>query len=311
MNILLTGAAGQLGRELLPLLAGRGSVIALDRDAPPRPVPGWVSLDLMDGGALETLLNRTRPALIVNTAAYTAVDQAEENPETAFEINAKLPGRIARWAGRNGAVLVHYSTEYIFNGRAQKPYLESDDPDPQNVYGDSKLAGEKAIAATGCRHVTLRTSWVYSSHGRNFLLTMLNLARKGLSLKVVNDQLGCPTWAHNLAQATDMVIGKWLDQEQPELDGIYHYRDSQALNWYEFARAIFSRALEAGLLQESPDIVPVPTSGFQLPATRPKFSVLDVGKINAAFGVTPAEFEQSLTAVINEVGDRELPVNQD
>ncbi|MGD9265268.1 MAG: dTDP-4-dehydrorhamnose reductase [Lysobacterales bacterium] len=307
MNILLTGAAGQLGRELLPLLARQGNVVPLDRDAPPRPVTGWVSLDLMDGGALETLLNRTRPDLIVNTAAYTAVDQAESDPETACEINAALPGRLARWAQRNCAGLVHYSTDYIFNGEAVKPYIESDIPDPLSVYGDSKLAGERAIVAAGCRHVILRTSWVYSSHGKNFLLSMLNLARKGLSLKVVDDQRGCPTWARNLALATDAVVDKWLRTEQPGLDGTYHYRDSQALNWYEFARAIFSHALEAGLLPALPDIKPVPSSDFQQPATRPRFSVLDAGKINETFGIAPADFQKSLSAVIGEVSNLETP----
>ena len=306
MNILLTGAAGQLGRELLPMLARRGNVVPVDREAPAQALPGWVSMDLMDGGALETLLNRARPALIVNTAAYTAVDQAEDDPETACEINATLPGRLARWAGRNGTGLVHYSTEYIFNGQARKPYLESDTPDPLNVYGDSKLAGEKAVAAAGCRHVTLRTSWVYSSHGKNFLLTMLNLARKGLSLKVVDDQHGCPTWAHNLALATDAVIGKWMGREEPGLDGVYHYRDSQAVNWYEFAQAIFSRAVDAGLLKVMPDIAPVPSSGFQQKATRPQYSVLDIGKINGTFGIVPANFERSLGSVIGEIGRREL-----
>jgi dTDP-4-dehydrorhamnose reductase len=307
MNVLLTGAAGQLGRELMPLLARRGGVIPLDRSTPTQPAPGWVALDLMDGGALETLLNRTRPALIVNAAAYTAVDLAEDDPETACEINAALPGRLARWARRNGAGLVHYSTEYIFDGETDSPYIETDAPNPLNVYGDSKLAGEKAIMAADCRHVILRASWVYSSHGKNFLLTMLNLARRGLSLKVVDDQLGCPTWARNLALATDAVIGAWLEPAQQDLGGVYHYRDSQAMNWYEFARAIFSRALDAGLLREQPDIAPVPSSGFQQPAKRPQFSVLDTGKIHRAFGVVPADFERSLAAVIDEVRRGELP----
>jgi dTDP-4-dehydrorhamnose reductase len=139
---------------------------------------------------------------------------------------------------------------------------------------------------------------------------MLNLARKGLSLKVVDDQRGCPTWARNLALATDAVIGAWLEPGQQDLGGVYHYRDSQAMNWYEFARAIFARALEAGLLREQPDIAPVPSSGFQRPARRPGFSVLDTGKIHRAFGVVPADFQQSLAAVIDEVRRRELPGNQ-
>lgn len=307
MKILLTGAAGQLGCELLPLLDQRGSVTALDRSAPQQAMPNWVTQDLDDGGKLETLLNHLRPDLIVNTAAYTAVDQAEQDPETACDINAALPGRLARWAQCNDARLIHYSTDYIFNGRSDTPYRETDAPEPLSVYGDSKLAGERAVEAAGCTHVILRTSWVYSSHGKNFVLSMLNLARRGLSLKVVDDQRGCPTWARNLALATDTIIAKWQGSGRDAgSSGVFHYCDNRSLSWYEFAREIFALALESGLLDEPPDISPVPSAGFQQPAKRPHFSVLDTTRISRAFGINPAVFDVSLRTVVNEIRTKEL-----
>jgi dTDP-4-dehydrorhamnose reductase len=304
MNILLTGAAGQLGSELLPMLSARGRVTATDRSTPASITASWTELDISNGARLEVLLNNLRPALIVNTAAYTAVDQAEENPETAFAVNAELPGRLARWAKLNDARLIHYSTDYVFNGEADRPYLETDKPDPQSVYGDSKLAGESAIEVTGCQHVILRTSWVYSSHGKNFVLSMLDLARRGLSLKVVDDQLGCPTWARNLAQASNAVIERW---QTPGVDcpsGVYHYCDDRSLNWYEFASDIFSLAVSAGLLESHPELTPVPGSEFPQPAKRPKWSVLNTSRINQVFNIHPASFNQSLQTVIDEVSTR-------
>jgi dTDP-4-dehydrorhamnose reductase len=306
MNILITGAAGQLGCELLPLLNQRGSVTALDRSTPLQPMPNWVTQDLGDGGKLEILLNRLRPDLIVNTAAYTAVDQAEQDPVTACDINAALPGRLAHWAKRNDSRLIHYSTDYIFNGQAERPYREVDRPDPLSVYGDSKLAGERAVDTSGCKHVILRTSWVYSSHGKNFVLSMLNLASRGLSLKVVDDQRGCPTWARNLALVTDAVIAKWQVSGGAAEGGVFHYCDNRALSWYEFAEVIFGLALESGLLREPPDISPVPSSGFQQPAQRPHFSVLDTTRIGEVFDISPAVFDKSLRTVIEEIRKKEL-----
>lgn len=306
MNILLTGAAGQLGCELLPLLSARGRVTATDRIKPDSLVENWIEMDISKAGKLEVLLNRLRPGLIINTAAFTAVDRAETDPETAFEVNAALPGRLARWAKRNDAHLIHYSTDYIFNGRAKNPYRETDLPDPQNVYGDSKLAGERAVEASGCKHVILRTSWVYSSHGKNFVLNMLNLARKGLSLKVIDDQQGCPTWARNLAIASNAVIDVWQTSGTDDRSGVFHYCDDRKLSWYDFADLIFSLAVRAGLLDSAPDLAPVPGSDFPQPAVRPKWSVLDNSRIARAFNIRPASFNQSLQAVIDQIKTREL-----
>ncbi len=304
MNILLTGAAGQLGSELLPLLSARGSVAATDRVKPVSASGDWLEQDISDGGKLEALLNRLRPGLIVNTAAYTAVDLAEADPEMAFNVNAELPARLAAWAKRNDSRLIHYSTDYIFDGKASRPYLETDLPNPQNVYGDSKLAGERELETSGCKHAILRTSWVYSSHGKNFVLSMLELARKGVSLKIVDDQHGCPTWARNLALASDAVIETWQTSGTSSCKGVFHYCDDRSLSWYEFAGLIFSLAVEAGLLNKVPDLIPVPSSEFPQPAKRPEWSVLDTSKISKVFNISAASFESSLEAVMNEIKTR-------
>jgi len=304
VNILLTGAAGQLGSELFPLLSARGHLVATDRSKPATATGDWVELDISNGGELDTLLNRVQPGLIVNTAAYTAVDQAEGDQQTAFEINAEFPGRLAQWAKQNGARLIHYSTDYIFDGESDRPYLETDVPGPQNVYGDSKLAGEQAIGQAGCEHAILRTSWVYSSHGKNFVLSMLELARRGLSLKVVDDQKGCPTWARNLALASHAVIEEWQTSGVGDRSGVFHYCDDRTLSWYDFAHTIFSFAVKAGVLDKEPELTPVPGSEFPQPATRPRWSVLDTTRIDRAFNIRPASFNQSLQKVIAEIKTR-------
>lgn len=305
MKILLTGAAGQLGSELIPLLAAHGQLVATDRITPATAPEHWVELDISDSSKTEVLLNRFGPDLIVNAAAFTAVDAAENVPETAFEINAVLPGRLARWAKQNDARLLHYSTDYVFNGKSAEPYCETDMPDPQSVYGDSKLAGERALEASGCRYGVLRTSWVYSAHGNNFVLSMLNLARKGLALKVVDDQRGCPTWARNLALASNKVIGAWQHAGSENRYGLFHYCDDRRLSWYDFASTIFRLATHSGLLAKEPDLTPIPSSGFPQPARRPNWSVLDTHKIDTAFGIKPVSFEDSLQTVIDEIVNKE------
>lgn len=305
MNTLLTGAAGQLGSELLPLLSARGCVIATDRSVSRSATATWVEMDIADGVELESLLTRFQPDLIVNTAAYTAVDQAEQDPETAYAVNAELPARLASWAKNNNAPLIHYSTDYVFDGKAARPYLESDLPAPQNVYGASKLAGEQAIESSGCEHITLRTSWVYSSHGKNFVLSMLDLARRGLSLKIVNDQRGCPTWAGNLARASNAVVEEWRSAGIKNRNGLFHYCDDSPVSWYEFARMIFSCAVRAGLLESEPELAPVPGSEFPQPAKRPEWSILSTSKIERVFNIHPASCKQSVEAVMDEIATRE------
>jgi dTDP-4-dehydrorhamnose reductase len=304
LNILLTGAAGQLGSEIFPLLSARGSLTATDRSKPASAMGNWLELDISNGAKLEDLLNRSQPELIVNTAAYTAVDQAEADPETAFIVNAELPARLASWAKRNDAHLIHYSTDYVFDGKATRPYKEMDLPGPKSVYGDSKLAGERALEDAACKYAILRTSWVYSSHGKNFVLSMLDLARKGLSLKIVDDQHGCPTWARNLALASIAVIENRQAAASEQRSGVFHYCDDGRVSWCDFARKIFSLAVTAGLLENVPETAPVPSSEFPQPAERPKWSVLDTGRITEVFDIQPASFDASLKAVIDEIKAR-------
>lgn len=301
MNILLAGASGQLGQELLPELRGLGRVSQVDRVT----APGNTEIldqDLGDLNRVEILLNRMRPDLVVNAAAYTAVDLAEDNPEPAFRVNAELPGCLARWSERNQRLLVHYSTDYVFGGDASRPYTEQDPTGPLGVYGESKLAGEWAIAASKCMHVILRTSWVYSGHGNNFVLTMLRLARERPSLSIVSDQTGCPTWARNLAGVTRKVISRLsVEGSNAGLQGVFHYCDEGAVTWYEFAHAIFSAATRCGLLQRMPEMTAVPSSDFPQKAERPLNSVLDTSKIRKAFGIEPAELQQALQSCLEEI----------
>jgi len=304
LNILLTGAAGQLGSELLPLLSARGKLLATDRVKPASAGGNWLEMDISNGGALDKLLNNLQPRLIVNAAAYTAVDQAETDVETAFDINAELPARLATWAKGNDARLLHYSTDYVFDGKADRPYTETDSPNPQSVYGESKLTGERAIEAIACKHAILRTAWVYSPHGKNFVLSMLDLARKGVSLKIVNDQHGCPTSAKNLALASEVFITAWQIKTAARDMGVFHYCDDGDMSWYDFAVMIFKQATESGLLDKVPELAPISSAEYPQPAQRPKWSVLDTGRITRNLGIQPASFEQSLRVVIDEIKAR-------
>jgi dTDP-4-dehydrorhamnose reductase len=301
VTILLTGAAGQLGQELLPRLLRLGKVFAVDRTA----LPGVRDLHVQDLGDLnqvEILLNRIRPDVIVNAAAYTAVDLAEENSELAFQVNQGLPERLAQWCSLNNRMLFHYSTDYVFSGKSDRPYVESDPTGPLGVYGESKLAGERSIAQSGCGHVILRTSWVYSGHGNNFLLTMLKRARSRPSLSIVDDQVGRPTWARNLAAVTADLMGQLISgPAEVRPSGTYHYCDRDAVSWYEFAKEIFSVALDTGLLQGAPQTLPVPSAEFPQKAERPLYSVLDTARIENECGVSPAGLRQSLETCIKEI----------
>jgi len=301
VKILVTGASGQLGCELLPRLEPLGRIAGIDRETGAQD-ERILRQDLSDFGRLENLLPQIQPDLIVNAAAYTAVDHAEHESEQAFRINAELPGCLARWSARNGCTLLHYSTDYVFSGEANSPYREDSPTGPLNVYGASKLAGEEAVAGSGCRHLVLRTSWVYSSHGSNFVLTMLRLARERPSINVVADQIGCPTWAHNLAAVSaDLVARASRGAQSSDHWGIWHYCDSGVVSWYDFARMIFEVGLDEGLLSSSPELVAVPTSAFPQDAVRPRYSVLDTSAIRASLGVVPAGLAESLRNCLVEV----------
>jgi dTDP-4-dehydrorhamnose reductase len=305
LNILLTGSSGQLGRELRPQLQHLGIVSQVDRSVESGNKE-ILKQDLGDLNRVEIFLNRTSPDIIVNAAAFTAVDLAEDDNVTAFRINAELPGCLARWSERNNCLLLHYSTDYVFSGEATCPYAEQDQTWPLNTYGDSKRAGEWAIAASKCRHIILRTSWIYSGIGNNFLLTMLRLARERPSLSIVSDQTGCPTWARNLAEVSRKVISR-LSTDAPvsRLQGIYHYCDGDAVSWYDFARAIFRAATSIGLIERVPEMTAVQSSDFPQIAERPLFSVLDTAKIRKDFGIEPAGLRQSLQSCLEEMAENE------
>lgn len=299
MNILLTGASGQLGQELRAVLAGLGRVVSVDR------FPAGdnsIELDLSELGQLEGLLARQRPDVVINAAAYTAVDKAESEYRTAFRINAELPAALARWCYLNDGFLLHYSTDYVFSGESDRPYLEGDLVGPLGVYGESKLAGEWAIGASHCRHLILRTSWVYSTHGSNFVLNMLRLARQRSELSIVCDQTGCPTWARNLAQVSASVLQVSTEPgAAPVRQAIFHYCDSTILTWYDFAGLIFKLAVELKLLHEIPRLKPVRSTEFPQVARRPAYSVLDSSSIRKVFGVKTPALEASLRACLEEL----------
>ena len=279
MKILLTGSTGQVGWELHRCLAHLGEVVATDR----------ASLDLGRPQTVASGVRALRPGLIVNAAAYTAVDRAERDAQACFAVNAESVGALAREAARLGALLVHYSTDYVFDGAKRTPYVEDDPTGPISAYGRSKLAGEQEIARSGCRHLILRTSWVYAMRGRNFVLTMLRLARERQQLRVVNDQIGAPTWARDIAQATLSA----LNRREP-VEGLYHVTASGSASWFDFA----GRLLElAGL--DTP-LVPIVTSEYPTDASRPAYSVLNSDRFEHATGFRIGPWDERLAACLRD-----------
>jgi len=274
LRILLTGRNGQVGWELLKALAPLGEIVAPDR----------ARLDLRDPARTREAVRGANPDVIVNAAAYTAVDQAESEREAAFALNAAAPGVLAEEAKRSGALLVHYSTDYVFDGSKPAPYVEEDEPNPINVYGASKLAGERAIAAAGCRHLILRTSWVYGPRGSNFMLTMLRLARERPELRVVDDQVGAPTSSLAIARATAQLL-------RPGAHGTYHLSAAGRTSWCGFARAILARA---GI---ATPVTAIRSEDYPAPARRPRNSRLNCARLRADFGLTLAPWEEQLAEV--------------
>jgi dTDP-4-dehydrorhamnose reductase len=275
-TILVTGATGQLGMELARLLSAHGDVTATAR----------AQLDLTDADAIVDAVRGLRPRLIVNAAGYTAVDQAEREPELADAVNARAPAILAEEAKRLGAVLVHYSTDYVFDGTAVTPYPEDARTNPVNAYGRSKLGGEEAIAAIGGASLIFRTSWVYGLHGQNFLLTIRRLAIERDELRIVADQYGAPNWARALAEATSTIVGRGLSA-LAERAGLYHMSAHGSASWFEFARAIVGAV-------DRPRVVPIPTAEYPTLARRPAYAVLATRKLEESFGVVLPGWRESL-----------------
>ena len=279
MKILLTGCAGQLGRELKRSLASLGELVACERR----------QLDLAQPEALRAAVRALAPTVIVNAAAYTAVDKAEAEPAAADAINAVASGVLADEARRLGALLIHYSTDYVFDGTKPAPYTEDDVPAPLSAYGRSKHTGELAIAASGARHLIFRTSWVYGLHGANFMKTMLRLGRERDELRVVGDQIGAPTWTRHLADVTALVLAR---RDIP--GGLYHLAAAGATSWHGYAEAIFAAAQAAGLLEKSPVVHRITSADYPLPAARPANSRLDCSRFQRDFGLALPDWHTGL-----------------
>jgi dTDP-4-dehydrorhamnose reductase len=288
-TVLVTGINGQVGFELVRSLQGLGNVVALDRQR----------FDLANFDQIRGVIRELKPALIVNPAAYTAVDLAEKEREIAMRINGEAPGVIAEEAKKIGAPMLHFSTDYVFNGAKGSPYVETDATDPQNVYGESKLAGERAITQVGGPSLVFRTSWVYGRRGRNFLLTMLRLAAEKPSLRIVGDQIGAPTWsktiaalvAHIAAQANVAGDDWWASKA-----GVYHLTAGGSTSWAGFAQAIFDIAA----LEKKPSVEAILASEYPTPAKRPANSRMSCDKFAAAFGIRVPQWDDALRLCLGE-----------
>lgn len=296
MTVLLFGGNGQLGQELRRALAPLGEVVATTRSGT---LPDGSPCEVADFNApatLTALLDRVRPQVVVNAAAYTAVDRAEEERDAAWRANAEAPGVVARWCAAAGVPLVHYSTDYVFDGQGTRPYREDDATAPLGVYGASKLAGEEAIRAAGGRHLIFRTAWVYASHSANFLRTMLRVGAERDVLRVVADQVGTPTPAALIADVTAQAL-----QHAGGLSGTWHLTANGDTSWHGFAEAIFAEAVAAGKLARAPTVEAITTAEYPTPAKRPAYSVLDVTKLEADFGITLPRWQDGLKRVIAEL----------
>jgi dTDP-4-dehydrorhamnose reductase len=291
-RILILGSTGQLGRELQRSFSGYGEVIARGRE----------TVDFSGEDQLRSAVRTASPDVILNAAAYTAVDRAESEPDLAMAVNGHAPGVLAEEANRLGALFVHYSTDYVFDGTKAGAWEETDAPNPLNVYGASKLAGERAVEQVGGKHLIFRTSWVYGPHGKNFLLTMLRLGKERDLLKVVDDQVGAPTTSIALADATRSIVASIFEGRCGSAEswaGVYHMTCGGSVSWRGFADAIFARAQNL-LGGRRPATAPIPTSEYPTPARRPQNSVLSNKKLNAAFGVQLPSWGDALDRVFLE-----------
>ncbi|MDY7530333.1 dTDP-4-dehydrorhamnose reductase [Pseudomonas sp. Bout1] len=287
LKILISGQHGQVSRELQQRLQGLGELIVLGRD----------QLDLARPEQIREQVRAHRPGLIINAAAHTAVDQAESEPDVAFAINASAPGIFAEEAKALGIPLIHYSTDYVFDGSKAAPYNEGDATNPLGVYGASKLAGEQAIAAVGGEHLILRTSWVYSAHGKNFLLTMQRLLQEKPQMRIVADQIGAPTWAGTIANSTRALIERWQAGQAGDW-GVYHLTAQGETSWFGFAQAIGEQLRASG--RACAELEAIPSSAYPTPARRPLNSRLDCSRLQQQWHVSQPQWHDALRECLAE-----------
>lgn len=298
-TLLVFGGNGQLGQELLRALMPLGTLVTTTRSGL---LPDGSACEVADFGqpdSLSALLDRLQPSIVVNAAAYTAVDRAEQDAAQAFAVNAQAPGVIARWCAAHGAMFVHYSTDYVFDGEGTTPYREDAATAPLGIYGISKRDGEEAVRAAAGRHLILRTAWVYAAHGSNFLLTMLRLGAERTQLRVVADQIGTPTPAALIADVTAQAL-----QHPAAVSGTWHLTASGQTSWHGFAEAIFSEAVAAGILQNAPTVEAIASTDFPTVARRPAWSVLDNHALQQAFGIVLPAWQDGLKQVIAQIAAR-------
>jgi dTDP-4-dehydrorhamnose reductase len=293
LRILVTGRDGQVGWELQRALSHLGEVIACDR----------AEMDLCSVSSVRDHVRAVKPGIIIHAGAYTAVDRAESEPQMAMAINGIAPGALAEEARRLNALLIYYSTDYVFDGTKRGAYLEDDAPNPGNVYGETKLAGEQAIQAVGSAHMILRTSWVYGSRGHNFMLTMLRLAREREELRVIDDQIGAPTWCRAVAEGTARILATRLaktgTRSDSDFDGIFHLTATGSTSWFGFASEIMAQTQSANL--RAPRLIPIASAQYPTPAKRPKNSVLSAEKLRRVFGFTLEPWDLALKQVLAEI----------
>jgi len=301
MKILLFGKNGQIGWELQRALSVLGELVALDRHG-----HDGLCGDLADLEGVAQTVRRLRPQVVVNAAAHTAVDKAEDEPELAHLLNAQAPGVLAREAQRLGAWMVHYSSDYVFDGSGEKPWGETDKPDPLSVYGETKQEGEQQILQSGCRHLIFRTSWVYSARGGNFAKTMLSLACEREQINVISDQVGAPTGADLLADVTAHALRQVLPvvgHNALAQSGIYHLAASGETSWHGYARFVLEVAHKAGVELKVPphQVLPIPSSAYLAPARRPQNSRLDTAKLRATFGLSLPDWRLGVSRMLAEL----------
>jgi dTDP-4-dehydrorhamnose reductase len=305
VRMLVLGANGQVGFELVRALAPLGDVVAAARDASNART---LRADLANPESLAATLDEARADVVVNAAAYTAVDRAEDEPDLADRINDRAVAEIGEWAKRNGRRVVHYSTDYVFDGSSKRPHREDDATSPLGTYGRSKLAGEEVLRASGARHLIVRTAWVYAARGHNFLRTMLRLARERDELRIVADQIGAPTPARLIADATAAMLRQWLGDDDARRDGTYHIISAGHCSWFDFADAIIAGAGARGLIERRPRVVPLTTADYPTRARRPAYSVLDTSKAVAAFGLQFPDWRRGLESVLDEIATQFPPL---